>query len=75
MQLAGFLAPELGGPGGRGLRQKIRQIRAARAIEAGWSKDEILEAYLNLASFRGETQGIAAASLAICAAAPSIQMP
>jgi penicillin-binding protein 1C len=70
MQLAGFLAPDLGGPGGRRLRDKLRQIRAARAIEAHWSKDQILEAYLNLASFRGETQGIGAASRALFGKAP-----
>jgi penicillin-binding protein 1C len=46
----------------RGLLQKLRQMRAARAIEAAWSKDQILEAYLNLVSFRGESQGIAAAA-------------
>jgi penicillin-binding protein 1C len=65
MQLAGFLDPELGGPGARGFREKIRQLRAARMIEARWSKDQILEAYLNLASFRGETQGIGAAARAL----------
>jgi penicillin-binding protein 1C len=70
MQLAGFLAPELGGPGARGLGDKLRQARAARAIEAEWSKDEILEAYLNLASFRGETQGIGAAARALFGRAP-----
>jgi penicillin-binding protein 1C len=71
MQLAGFLAPDLGGrPGARGLRDKLRQLRAARAIEAGWSKDQILEAYLNLASFRGETQGIGAASRSLFGKAP-----
>lgn len=70
MQLAGFLAPQLGGPGGRGLRDKLRQLRAARAIEAHWSKDQILEAYLNLATFRGETQGIGAASRALFGRAP-----
>ena len=41
---------------------KLRQLRAARALDAAWSKDEILEAHLNLASFRGELQGVAAAS-------------
>ena len=35
-----------------------------------WSKDEILEAYLNLASFRGETQGIGAAARALFGRAP-----
>ena len=70
MQLAGFLAPELGGPGARGFRDKIRQLRAARAIEARWTKAQILEAYLNLASFRGETQGIGAAARALFGKAP-----
>ena len=70
MQLAGFLAPELGGPGGRGFRDKIRQARAARAIEAEWSKEEILEAYLNLATFRGETQGIGAAARSLFGRSP-----
>ena len=62
MQLAGLLAPDLGGAGNRSFRDKLRQVRAARAIEARWSKDQILEAYLNLASVRGETQGIGAAA-------------
>jgi penicillin-binding protein 1C len=70
MQLAGFLAPQLGGPGQRTVRGKLRQIRAARAIEAHWSKDQILEAYLNLASFRGETQGVGAAARALFGKAP-----
>jgi penicillin-binding protein 1C len=42
--------------------QKSRQIRAARAYEKSWSKAQILEAYLNLVTFRGELQGIAAAA-------------
>jgi len=70
MQLAGFLAPELGGPGARDVRAKLRQLRAARMIEARWSKDQILEAYLNLASFRGETQGIGAAARALFGRSP-----
>ncbi len=43
-------------------REKLRQVSAALALERAWSKDEILEAYLNLITFRGELQGIAAAS-------------
>ncbi|TFI59042.1 penicillin-binding protein 1C [Sphingomonas parva] len=70
MQLAGFLDPGLGGPGARSFADKVRQARAARAIEARWSKDEILEAYLNLASFRGETQGIGAVARALLGRAP-----
>jgi penicillin-binding protein 1C len=46
----------------RSLFQKIIQIRAARGYEKAWSKAEILEAYLNLVTFRGELQGIAAAA-------------
>src|SRR3954464_3470127 len=60
MQVAGFLAPDLAAPGSRHLWDKLRQMRAAWALESGWSKDEILEAYLNLAGFRGEAQGIGA---------------
>jgi penicillin-binding protein 1C len=70
MQLAGMLAPELGGPGTRSLRDKLRQLRAARDIEAHWTKAQILEAYLNLASFRGETQGIGAAARALFGKTP-----
>jgi penicillin-binding protein 1C len=62
MQLAAYLAPDLARPGARGWRDKLRQMRAALALERSWRKDEILEAYLNLAGFRGEAQGIAAAS-------------
>jgi penicillin-binding protein 1C len=72
MQLAGFLAPELGDPGSRGLRNKLRQMRAAWQIEDHWSKDQILEAYLNLAAFRGESQGVAAASHALFGKAPGM---
>ncbi|MEN6467814.1 MAG: penicillin-binding protein 1C [Smithella sp.] len=46
----------------RTLQQKTTQILMAREIEARWSKNEILEAYLNLVTFRGEYAGIAAAS-------------
>ncbi|MGQ0656642.1 MAG: transglycosylase domain-containing protein [Chromatiales bacterium] len=63
MQLAATIDPALrASDGKRSLRQKLAQVRAARAIERSWSKEEILEAYLNLITFRGELQGIAAAS-------------
>ncbi|MBB5019986.1 penicillin-binding protein 1C [Chitinivorax tropicus] len=63
MQLAGLLDEDLkAGPDGRSLLQKLGQIRAAKALEADWSKDQILEGYLNLAPFRGEAIGVAAAS-------------
>jgi penicillin-binding protein 1C len=63
MQLAAKLKAELEPHGSRrSVRQKIAQIRAARKLEKFWTKAEILEAYLNLVTFRGELQGIAAAS-------------
>jgi penicillin-binding protein 1C len=72
MQLAAFLAPELARPGARSWRDKARQMRAAMRLEAGWTKDQILEAYLNLAGFRGEAQGIAAASQSLLGKSPNL---
>jgi penicillin-binding protein 1C len=46
----------------RTLLQKWRQVRGARCLERRWSKAEILETYLNLVTYRGELQGLAAAS-------------
>ncbi|MDP5238654.1 transglycosylase domain-containing protein [Uliginosibacterium sp. 31-16] len=66
MQLAGLLDPALRMPPKRGERrsytQKWDQSRAAIELEAHWSKPQILEAYLNLAPFRGDLQGVGAAS-------------
>ncbi len=42
--------------------QKGRQVIDAWEVEKSWSKEEIFEAYLNLVTFRGELQGVAAAS-------------
>lgn len=71
MQLAGFLWPEIGRPGRRSAWDKLRQMRAAWAIESRWTKPQILEAYLNLAPFRGETQGVAAGAAALFGKPPS----
>ncbi|WP_258042934.1 penicillin-binding protein 1C [Sphingomonas sp. NBWT7] len=71
MQLAGFLSPGLAQPGARRWRDKIRQMRAAQAIDAAWSKDQQFEAYLNLAGFRGEAQGIGAAALGLFGKTPA----
>jgi len=49
----------------RTVGQKWDQIQAARELERHWSKRQILEAYLNLSTFRGEVQGIAAAARAL----------
>ena len=63
MQVAGLLRDDLAPRvEGRSLKQKWDQAGAARDLEKLWSKAEILEAYLNLVTFRGELQGIAAAS-------------
>jgi penicillin-binding protein 1C len=70
MQLAAFLSPDLAAPGRRTWRDKLRQLRAARALESRWSKDQILEGYLNLAGFRGEAQGIGAAALSLFGKTP-----
>ncbi|WP_157215432.1 penicillin-binding protein 1C [Flavisphingomonas formosensis] len=70
MQLAGFLAPDLARPGARGWWDKARQMRAAMRIEQSWTKPQILEAYLNLAGYRGESQGIGAAAYGLFGKAP-----
>jgi penicillin-binding protein 1C len=63
MQLSAILEKDLRpGKGRRSFGQKGRQALAAMRMEASWSKDEILEAYLNLVAFRGELQGIGAAA-------------
>jgi penicillin-binding protein 1C len=72
MQVAAYLAPELARPGKRSSWDKLRQMRAASALEARWSKDQILEAYLNLAGFRGEAQGIGAAALGLFGKTPGV---
>ncbi|MGP7794845.1 penicillin-binding protein 1C [Sphingomonas sp. CLY1604] len=71
MQVAAFLDPALARPGARGWLDKLRQIRAGRAIEARWSKEQILETYLNLAGYRGEAQGIGAAALGLFGKTPA----
>jgi len=66
MQLASLLGRELqAGKERRSIWQKGKQVFKAWEIEKSWSKQEILEAYLNLVTFRGELQGIAAASRGI----------
>ena len=64
MQLASVLDERLKPAYGRrrALAQKWEQIKTAMALEKQWTKEQILEAYVNLISYRGELQGIAAAS-------------
>jgi penicillin-binding protein 1C len=71
MQLASILDPALGrSPSRKTISRKFRQIFAALALERRWSKQEILEAYLNLVTYRGELQGIGAASRVMFGKAP-----
>ncbi len=61
MQLAGLIDAGLARPpGGRSVAQKIGQAVTATQLERTWKKSEILEAYLNVAPFRGEIVGIGA---------------
>ncbi len=72
MQLAGMLDASIRSRGApRSLGQKWDQAMAARELESRWSKARILEAYLNLAAFRGELQGVAAAARGLFGKAPS----
>src|SRR5579863_923461 len=71
MQLASLLDPSLGRSQTRKtILRKFRQVFAALAIERRWSKPEILEAYLNLVTYRGELQGIGAAARVMFGKAP-----
>ncbi len=71
MQLVAMLDPELRRKTHhRGIAQKLAQMRAAFALEGRWSKDEILESYLNMVTWRGELQGIGAASRVMFGKAP-----
>jgi penicillin-binding protein 1C len=72
MQLAGLLIDESTGISQRsrprrGVVLKLQQMRTAWEVENSYSKNEILEAYLNTIYFRGEQRGIEAASQAFFA--------
>ena len=59
MQLAGLLDDDLRrGAAPRSGSRKVAQALAAQSLERNWRKDQILEAYLNLVSFRGELVGV-----------------
>ena len=66
MQLVGLLDDFERGEairhGRRSVAQKLSQAGAALWLEQRWRKEQILEAYLNLAGFRGELVGVAAMS-------------
>ncbi|WP_370635945.1 penicillin-binding protein 1C [Paralcaligenes sp. KSB-10] len=59
MQLVALLDAEYRrGSSGRTWTQKIDQAIEARELDRGWTKPQILEAYLNLVAFRGELVGV-----------------
>ncbi|MBF0519892.1 MAG: penicillin-binding protein 1C [Nitrospirae bacterium] len=70
MQLAAVLKKDIKS-GKKTFVKKLDQILVARQIEKHWTKNEILEAYLNLITFRGELQGISAASYGLFGKSPS----
>src|SRR6202050_5325034 len=71
MQLVSMIDPELRRTGHRrSALQKFAQIKAAFAIERRWTKDQIFESYLNMVTWRGELQGIGAASRVMFGRAP-----
>ena len=71
MQLASLLEPRRRSHDLGGLWAKLEQMRTARALEASWSKREILEGYLNLLGYRGELQGIGAAAARLAGKTPA----
>lgn len=73
MQLAGLLdeLEDSRRTGRRNVLQKIGQGTDALWLDARWKKSEILEAYLNLVSFRGELQGVAVMSFGLFGKSPA----
>lgn len=72
MQLAALLDDALRrGAGGRSAAQKMSQAWRAARLEQGWSKSQILEAYLNLVPLRGELAGLSALSQGLFGKLPS----
>jgi penicillin-binding protein 1C len=71
MQVAATFDKSLArGSDGRSVAQKLDQAQAAWELEGAWSKPQILETYLNTIFFRGELQGIGAASEQLFSKAP-----
>jgi len=70
MQLVGLIDADRLRRGRRGLLEKLDQAAAALRLERDWSKPQILEAYLNLAPFRGELVGVGAMSRGLFGKAP-----
>lgn len=69
MQVAALL-PDRIVPAKPAWRRKLVQLRVARALSRNWTREQVLEAYLNLATFRGEVQGIGAAAAQLAGKSP-----
>ena len=69
MQLAGLMIED-DRFGRRSFEEKLAQFRYAVALEHRWSKQQIIEAYLNVVPLRGELVGIRAASFGLFGHAP-----
>ena len=72
MQLANQIA-KLRAPSQRenAFKRKFEQIFEALRLDHAWSKEKILEAYVNLVPFRGELIGLRAASVGLFQKSPS----
>lgn len=71
MQLTDMIESTARKGGRRGFSEKIVQMGKALAIELKWRKRDVLEAYINLVPYRGELQGISAASFGLFDKAPT----
>lgn len=71
MQLATLLRGRRADRGWAQWPAKVQQARMALALERSWTKPQILEAYLNLLGYKGELQGIGAASAQLAGKTPS----
>jgi penicillin-binding protein 1C len=71
MQLAGLLDPKLAGRNGSHMGAEVGPGAGRARTRSRLEQAQILEAYLNLASYRGELQGIGAAARGLFGKAPS----
>jgi penicillin-binding protein 1C len=70
MQVVSLLADEAPADHRHGPLGKMRQARDALALERSWTKQQILEAYVNLLHFRNDLVGIDAASRGLLGTGP-----
>jgi penicillin-binding protein 1C len=59
----------------RSYGQKIAQMLGALVLEASWTKEQILETYLNLVPLRGELRGVPIAATSLLQAHPRFLSP